>query len=417
VDTRLRSVADRPDVAKVLSGGVSSADHMLRIKPRSAVVLDLASPASAVKNYADDYRAYFARHADSLPADLSGSEGHDPLPRVLLVPGLGAVTTGRDERDAKVAADIAVRTHGVAARVLDAFGEVESLPEAEDFAFDYWPMELYKLALRPPAPRFAGTVQIVTGAASGIGRTIALTLAKAGASVVAADLDADGLASLADEAEAAGGPRPATVVGDQSDETVVLETTRTAIRTFGGLDGVVLSAGIGVSAPLEDLSLDRWQQALEVNLTSSFLLTREAIRAMRVQGRGGSLVYVASKNAFAPGAGFGAYSVTKAGMLQLMRIAALEGGEVGIRANAVNPDAVFDGSRLWEGGLREERAAAHGIAPDKLEDFYASRNLLHRKVTSHDVAAAVAYLLSADSACTSGSVLPVDGGVAAAFPR
>jgi NAD(P)-dependent dehydrogenase (short-subunit alcohol dehydrogenase family) len=109
--------------------------------------------------------------------------------------------------------------------------------------------------------------------------------------------------------------------------------------------------------------------------------------------------------------------VSKAGMVQLMRIAALEGGSAGIRANAVNPDAVFDNSRLWDGGLREERAAAHGIKPEELEDFYASRNLLHRRVTTSDVAQSVSFLLSDQSSRTTGCVIPVDGGVANAFPR
>lgn len=207
------------------------------------------------------------------------------------------------------------------------------------------------------------------------------------------------------------------MVGDQSRDDVVLETVRTAVRRFGGLDGVVVNAGIGVAAPLEDLELARWQRGLDVNLTSAFLLTREALRRMRRQGLGGSIVYVASKNAFAPGAGFGGYSVAKAGMLQLMRIAALEGGPAGIRANAVNPDAVFDNSRLWGGGLREQRAAEHGIRPEELEDFYAKRNLLHRQVTTKNVADAVLFLLSEASSRTTGCVIPVDGGVAAAFPR
>ncbi len=219
------------------------------------------------------------------------------------------------------------------------------------------------------------------------------------------------------EAVAAGGPEPGFVVGDQSREEVVIETLRTAARRFGGLDGVVLSAGIGVASKLEDLELARWQRGIDVNLTSAFLLTREALKRMRRQGIGGSLVYVASKNAFMPGAGFGGYSVSKAGLVQLMRIAALEGGPIGVRANAVNPDAVFDNSRLWAGGLREQRAAEHGIRPEELEDFYASRNLLRRHVTTRDVAHAVLYLLSEASSRTTGAVIPVDGGLAAAFPR
>ena len=413
VDDRLRAVADHPRVDEVVAGGVSSADHMLRIKPRSLVVRSSEEAPSRVDDYVTAYEGYVDRNAALMP---EGYSMHDPLPRVVLVPGLGAITAGMSTGDARMLADIAFHTHAVAADVVDAFGTPEPLSEADTFAFDYWPMELYKLTLKPPPPVFAGFVAVVTGAASGIGRGIALELGRLGASLVLADLDASGLdAAAADVAQV--GTAPEVVVGDQSDEAVVRETVRSAVRAYGGLDGIVVNAGIGVTGTLEELSLEQWERAQRINLTSGFLLTREAMRVMRAQGNGGSLVYVASKNAFGPGAGFGAYSVSKAGMVQLMRIAALEGGPAGIRANAVNPDAVFDNSRLWDDGLREERAAAHGIAPEELEDFYAARNILKRRVTTADVAASVAFLLSDASSRTTGAVLPVDGGVAAAFPR
>jgi rhamnulose-1-phosphate aldolase/alcohol dehydrogenase len=417
VDPRLREVADRPDAAALAAAGVPTGDHMLWMKPWPVLLDSPREPeaiGAAVAAYEERYAAYYAANRALLEADIPM---HDPLPRVAMVPGLGSVTAGASVEDARRAADVAYHAQGTLARARDAFGELAPLPDAETFRFDYWPMELYKLTLGDPARPFAGTVHIVTGAASGIGRTIAMELARAGASVVAGDLDGDLLEELTADAVAAGAPEPAWVAGDQSDERVVLETVRTAVRRFGGIDGVVVNAGIGIASPLEDLELARWKRGLDVNLTSAFLLTKEAMRRMRRQGIGGSIVYVASKNAFAPGAGFGGYSVTKAGMLQLMRIAALEGGPIGIRTNAVNPDAVFDNSRLWAGGLREQRAAEHGIRPEELEDFYAKRNLLHRHVTTKDVANAVLYLLSEASSRTTGCVIPVDGGVAAAFPR
>ncbi|MFM9135560.1 MAG: SDR family oxidoreductase [bacterium] len=413
IDERLKAVADHARVDDIVAGGVSSADHMLRIRPRSVVVRSADDATARVDAYAADYEAYVARHSDLMP---EGFGAHDPLPRVMLVPGLGAVTSGASASEARVLADIALHTHSVAADVIDAFGVPEPLGEVDTFEFDYWPMELYKLTLKPPPAPLAGFVAIVTGAASGIGRGIALELGRLGASLVLADLDGAGVEACAAEV-ARVGPVPETVVGDQSDESAVRATVRAAVRAYGGLDGIVVNAGIGVTGTLEDLTLEQWERAQRINLTSGFLLTRESMHAMREQGAGGSLVYVASKNAFGPGAGFGAYSVSKAGMVQLMRIAALEGGPVGIRANAVNPDAVFDNSRLWDDGLREERAAAHGIAPHELEDFYAARNILKRRVTTADVAASVAFLLSDASSRTTGAVIPVDGGVAGAFPR
>ena len=416
VDERLRDVADRADVATIVAGGVSSADHMLRIKPWSAVVED-PTPAgvrAAVATYVDAYRAYFERHRHKLP---DGFSMHDPAPTVVLVPGLGAVTAGPDHRTARVAADVADATHHVAATIADSFGTPLPLDEDAIFRFDYWPLELYKLTLKPPPKALAGRIVVVTGAASGIGRECARRLAALGASVVVADLDGSGLEALAAEVSAAGHPEPTLVVGDQSDPDVVAATVSAAVRTFGGLDGIVANAGIAVTGNLDDISPQDWDRALSINLSSAFLLTRAALPVLKEQGLGGSLVYVASKNAFGPGAGFGAYSVSKAGMVQLMRIAALEGGPHGIRANAVNPDAVFEGSHLWDHGLREERAAAHGIAPDALEDFYKDRNILRRSVTTADVADTVVHLFGDASSRTTGAVIPVDGGVAACFPR
>ena len=414
IDTRLRAAADHPLLSEIVAAGVSSADHMLRIKPRSAVSTSPDTAADDIDGYAAEYSAYVERNSDAMP---EGFGMHDPMPRVVLVPGLGAVTTGATLRDAEVAADIALHTHGVAATVADRIGTPVGLDDRETFRFDYWPMELYKLTLRPPAPDLAGFIAIVTGSASGIGRGIALELAARGASLVLADLDGAGLEEAGASIREAGGTAPVLVAGDQSDESVVEDTVRQAVRTFGGLDGAVINAGIGVTGTLEELTLDQWDAAMRINLASGFLMTRAAMRVIKEQGSGGSLVYVASKNAFGPGAGFGAYSVSKAGKVQLMRIAALEGGGVGIRANAINPDAVFDNSRLWDGGLREERAAAHGIAPEDLEDFYAARNILKRRVTTADVAHTAAFLLSDASSRTTGAVIPVDGGVAGAFPR
>lgn len=412
-DSRLKEVASRSDAAEIVAAGVSSADHMLRIRPKSALV-DVTEPAKTIENYRTEYAAYFERNKAHLPVGYT-SHGNDP--KVMLVPGVGAITAGATRSEGSMLADIAFHTHSVAARVIDAFGSASTIPESEIFRFDYWPMELYKLQSRPAPAKFAGNIFIVTGAGSGIGRGIALELGRLGASVALADVDQKGLDDVVAEFAAKKSPEPLVLLGDQSDEATVRRTVQETIAHFGGLDGVVINAGIGVSDSLEELTAEKWRRGLEINLTSAFLMTKEALGVLRTQGMGGSIVYIASKNAFAPGAGFGGYSVTKAGMLQLMRITALEGGSAGIRANAINPDAIFDNSKLWEGGIREQRAAAHGVAPENLEDFYASRNLLKARVRSVDVAHTVSFLLSDDSSRTTGTVIAVDGGVAAAFPR
>ncbi len=412
-DSRLAEIAARPDLKKVVALGSSSADHMLRIRPKSATVT-LEDAETGIKEFRENYAAYFEANKSLLPAGYV-SHGNDP--KVILVPGVGAVTTATTIKENTMLADIAFHTHGVAARVVDAFGDGDTISDAEVFGFDYWPMELFKLKNKPAPAQLDGNIVIVTGAGSGIGRGIALELGRRGAHVVLADIEATGIEEVKSEFKSNKFNPPLLFVGDQSQEADVVATVLKTVLHFGGLDGVILNAGIGVSDSLEDLTLEKWRRGLEINLTSAFMLTKEAMKTFRRQNMGGSLVYVASKNAFAPGAGFGGYSVSKAGMLQLMRIAAIEGGKFGMRANAVNPDAVFDNSKLWAGGVREQRAAAHGVKPEELEDFYASRNILNERVRSFDVANTVAYLLSPESSRTTGSVIAVDGGVAAAFPR
>ncbi|HEX4521150.1 MAG TPA: SDR family oxidoreductase [Gaiellaceae bacterium] len=379
-------LADRADVEGVAAMR-STPDHMLRIGPRTCVI-----------GLGDDVEAV-------------GEDGEE-LPRTFLVPGFGAIAAAPDIRAVRTRLELAEHSHSSVASTFDRFGGASWLTEAEVHDFQNWPLELYKLTLAPSAPELAGHIAIVTGAASGIGRDVAVDLAARGAHLVLADLDAEGL-----EQTCAGLDRAVRVVGDLTDAAVVDELAHTAVASFGGLDSVVFNAGVGSTGELSSLPDAEWRRSLDVNLTAQFQLTKRALALMTEQAIGGSLVYVASKNAFAPGAGFGPYSVAKAGLVQLMRIAALEGGEHGIRANAVNPDAIFAGSKLWSDELRRERAEAHGVEPAELESFYASRSLLGRTVTGADVAEAVAFLASERSRATTGCVIPVDGGVPGAFPR
>jgi len=401
-----RDLADRPDV-ETLAGLRSTPDHMLRIGVRSCVLGLDDDIDERVEAFEKDYRAFYDRNAASSELPMLGAS-----PRVVLVPGFGCVAAAPDAHAARARLDIAAHSHAAVAATLDTFGSASSLEERDLFEFEYWPLELYKLTLAPPPPELAGYVAVVTGAASGIGREVALDLGRRGAHLVLADLDGDGL-----EQTCAGLDGAVQVTGDLAHEEVVDELVHTAVASFGGVDAVVFNAGIASTGNLDVLPEEEWRHSLDVNLTGHFLLTKRVWRVLAGQGIGGSLVYVSSKNAFAPGAGFGAYSVAKAGLVQLMRIAALEGGPAGIRANAVNPDAIFGGSKLWSGDVRRQRAKAHGVAPDELEEFYASRSLLGRPVTAPDVAEAVAFLVSERSRATTGCVLAVDGGVPSAFPR
>ncbi len=236
--------------------------------------------------------------------------------------------------------------------------------------------------------------------------------------MVCADLDLAKAETLVDELNRANpSNRSLAVTMDVSSEQSVAAAYAQMLSEYGGIDVLVSNAGIAHSCPLDQLELADWQRSLAVNATGHFLVARAALRIMKQQGIGGSMVFIATKNVTAPGKDFGAYSAAKAAEAQLARVLALEGGPFGIRSNMVNPDAVFAGSGLWTSAVREERARSYGIAPEQLEEFYKKRNLLGAEVSAADVADAALFYASDRSAKTTGSMLPVDGGLREAFPR
>jgi NAD(P)-dependent dehydrogenase (short-subunit alcohol dehydrogenase family) len=341
----------------------------------------------------------------------------DPRPRVILLPGVGMVTLGRDARAAGIAADI---YHHAAATVRDATAveAYASLGEQDCFDVEYWPLEMYKLTLAPPEAELSRKVVLVTGAASGIGRAIAERFCRDGAHVVVSDVNGEGAAAVAAALEAAGGPgRALAVRTDVASESDVRATFAAAVLAYGGLDVLVSNAGIAPSSPIDRTDLADWQRSLDVNATGHFLVTREALRLFERQGLGGNIVFIATKNTMAPGKEFGAYSAAKSAQAQLARVAAMEAGGLGVRVNMINPDAVFRNSTLWSAELRRARAAAHGVREDDLGDYYRQRCLLGVPIYPEDVAEAAWWLASERSRKTTGGVITVDGGVPAAFPR
>jgi rhamnulose-1-phosphate aldolase/alcohol dehydrogenase len=357
--------------------------------------------------FREDYRAYVDRHRDGT------TEPADPDPRVVLIEHLGLVGVGASTKEARLSRDLYHRAIEVMAGA-HALGGFTSLTEEESFAVEYWPLELYKLSLRPPPGELQGKVALVTGAAGGIGRAVVDELANAGACVVAFDLDGEGAA----EAVAALGNAGTAVAGDVTVEASVRDAFGRAVEEFGGVDIVVSNAGVASSAPIEETTLAEWERNHSVLGTGYFLVARDAFGILRAQGRGGAIVVVASKNALVAGKNAAAYSSAKAAELHLARCLAEEGGPDGIRVNTVNPDAVLQGSRIWDSSWREERADAYGIEPDELEDYYRERTVLGVNVLPEDIARAVLHFASeARSGKSTGNILNVDGGVAAAYPR
>jgi rhamnulose-1-phosphate aldolase/alcohol dehydrogenase len=426
--------ASSVDATRLVTIGAACPDHLVHTKTRPLLVDWTPEQGGealpdALRRGVDAYLAYYAGYlADNKEQDLDPDADElvtiapdaatDPAPRVILIPGVGMVTTGKDAAFADVSAQLYHRAVAVM-RGAEACGGFTSLSDAESYAVEYWPLEQYKLKMAPPEREFARQVALITGGAGGIGSAIAARLARDGAHIVVADIDGDGAARVAAHICRLFGPGRAVAVSmDVTSEEGVRAAFARAALAFGGVDIVVSNAGLASSAPITETTLAEWNKNVAVLETGYFLVAREAFRLLQQQARGGNLVFVASKNALVAGKNAAAYSAAKAAEAHLARCLAEEGGQFSIRVNTVNPDAVLAGSRIWEGNWRKERAAAYGIAPEALEEHYRKRTTLGVNILPADIAEAVAYFASgARSGKSTGNILNVDGGVAAAYPR
>lgn len=411
------SSTEAPTLSQI---GPATPDHVIMTKrtPLYVPVGDPEDMGSLVESVRTGVEEYARAYADYVEAHGGpGVTMLDPFPRVILLPGIGMFTTGKDARGALVAAEIYRHTITVL-EAASRIGRYVSLTPQEVFDVEYWPLELYKLTTAPPERELARRIALITGGASGIGKAVARRLAREGAHVVVGDLDEAGARGVAEDISQGNGQgRALGLRMDVTSESSVRLAFRAATLAYGGLDIVVSNAGVAHASPLDRMALADWERSVAVNATGHFLVAREGLRVMKTQGLGGSFVFVATKNVMSPGKEFGAYSASKAAEAQLAKIVALEGGPYRIRSNIVNPDAVFQGSKLWSAEVRRERAEAQGISVDELEEFYRRRNILGASVLPEDVAEAVLFLASDRSAKTTGCTLTVDGGLKDAFPR
>jgi rhamnulose-1-phosphate aldolase/alcohol dehydrogenase len=400
--------------------GAACPDHLVHTKmtplyidwnPASG---DLAGLCAALEKgvacFVEEYQAYFARNQN--PGDKIG----ETAPRVILIPGVGMITTGKSKANAGVSAALYRRAISVMAGAT-VLGNFVSLSENESFNVEYWPLELYKLTLAPPEAEFSRQVALITGGAGGIGGSAARRLVKDGAHVVLADLNVESARKLADEINAGAGEGRALAVGmDVTKEEAVIEAFNAAALQYGGVDILVNNAGLATSSPFAETTVKEWNLNMDVLATGYFIVGREAFKMMKTLG-GGAMVFVGSKNSLCAGKNAAAYSAAKAAEIHLARCIAAEGGEHGIRVNSVLPDAVLQGSAIWNSSWRSARAAAYGIKPEELEEYYRKRTTLLVNVYPEDIAEAIAYFASSKSSKTTGCMLTVDGGVTAAFTR
>jgi rhamnose utilization protein RhaD (predicted bifunctional aldolase and dehydrogenase)/NAD(P)-dependent dehydrogenase (short-subunit alcohol dehydrogenase family) len=368
----------------------------------------------ALAAYQDDYRAHVRVHAAG-----SGFENGDFFPRSLLIPGLGLVAVGKNAASARMIQDITLQGLAVKTAIWESGANYLPLGEAHLCDMEFRAYQQAKTTPGTTGASLRGSVALVTGAAGAIGSGICEALLAQGCHVAASDLPGAALDALVEEL---GQRHPFRVVAAAMDVTSAASVSAgfaKVIRSWGGIDAVIVNAGIAHVAPLVELTLEAFRKLEAVNVEGTLLTLAEAGRHFALQGTGGDVVLVSTKNVFAPGAGFGAYSATKAASHQLARIASLEFAPLGVRVNMVAPDAVFSHgdkrSGLWA-AVGPNRMKARGLDERGLEDYYRSRNLLKARVTAEHVARAVLFFLTHQTP-TTGATIPVDGGLPDATPR
>ena len=386
----VREFSELPDARQLATRGLLTPDHVIRTKRIPLVVSGDGAEKDAA-DYASAYCEYFARHTDGSLAQL------DAAPRWALWPGQGSVAFGASPKEIGVIDDIkrhTLRAIGWA----EALGGWQPLGEEDIFAIEYWELEQAKLKGAGTAPPFQGKVALVTGGASGIGRACVEAFLNLGAVVAALDIN-PAVTELFDRRTVLG------ICCDITDDDALRRAVEESVRRWGGLDVVICNAGIfPASQSLAEMDADHWDRSIRVNLTSQQRLLQACAPFLKL-GCDPAVVIIGSKNAPAPGPGAGAYSVAKAGLTQLARVAALELAEAGIRVNVLHPNAVFD-TALWTEELLQKRAASYGISVDD----YKAKNLLGVEITSADVAAMACAVAGPVFSKTTGAQIPIDGG-------
>ena len=436
--------------------GTSCPDHFLRTRispmfipfvPDRETIAELKTRVGdRLIDYRKSYGAYYEAHAEPSSPAL-----RDSNPSVVVVPGLGLFGFGKDKREARITSEFFVNAiHVMAgangledsdgapaappqarradqAREFTSFHNYVALPRSEAFRIEYWALEEAKLQRMPPEREFSRRIVVIVGGGSGIGREVALQIARRGGHVVVADMNTASAEAAAQEAAAATSPEMvmATAVDLTSRESMAAALRATVTR-FGGIDAIVNTAAIyptpAPGTPPEDV----WSKTLHINVTSNYVLAEEAAQVLKEQGLPGSVVLTSSANAIVPKFGSEPYDVSKAAINHLIRELAMGLGPL-VRVNGIAPATVIEGSSMFPKDRVIVALKKYNIAHDesesveslrsKLAEFYARRTITRRPILPIDCANAICWLLSDQSAKTTGHVIPVDGGLAEAFLR
>jgi len=391
--------ANLTNVDSIAGRGPLTPDHVIRTKQIPVVIKK--DIEKEITGFCSAYKEYFQRNTDSPCSRTVAAGGRllclDPAPRWGVWSEHGIMAFGQSLREANIVSDIAFHTIR-AIQWGEAIGGWKALPERDVFDMEYWELQQAKLCKEDTTQIFQGKIVLVTGAASGIGFACAKALHELGAAVVGMDLN-PAITRIFNRSDMVG------LADDISDDKAVKKAIEFTVRSFGGLDILINNAGIFTdSQRIEHMDAETWNQSMEINLSSHQRLLKTCIPYLK-QGVDPTIIFIASKNVPAPGPGASAYSVAKAGLTQLARVAALELAADGIRVNIIHPDAVFD-TGIWTQEVLNGRAKHYGLTVEE----YKTKNLLKTEVTSKDVAALVCCMAGPAFAKTTGAQVPIDGG-------
>lgn len=412
------------DLTKLAPMGTSCPDHFLRTKI-SPLVLDLpenedfSNVEDLKSKIGEAFQAYRKMYADYyLKHKHHNSPGmRDPNPVIIIWPGVGMFSFAKDKQTSRVASEFYINAINVM-RGAEAVSEYVSLPLQEAFDIEYWLLEEAKLSRMPKEKPLSRKIALVTGSAGGIGKGIAEKYIQEGACVVVTDKDADRLKQAEQEFQKKYGKDSFLgVVLDVTDVESLEKAIEATCLRFGGVDIIVNNAGISISKTFEDHTDQDWSRLNDILVMGQYIVSKAGVKIMKEQGLGGDIVNIVSKNALVAGPKNVAYGTAKAAQLHMSRLMAAELADYKIKVNVVNPDAVIENSNIWEGGWAENRAKAYGIEVKDLPQYYANRTLLKESVKVSDIADAAFVLVSGLLDKTTGNMINVDGGLAAAFPR
>lgn len=423
-DERVLEFINSQDVERLAKMGTSCPDHFLRTKI-SPLVLQLSpeenlEDVEALSNKLtpafEAYRAYYQDYYEKHKHPNSPAM-RDPNPVIILYPGVGMFSFAKNKQTARVAAEFYTNAINVM-RGAEAVSEYVSLPMQEAFDIEYWLLEEAKLQRMPKPKPLTGRIALVTGSGGGIGKAIIHKLLEEGACAVVTDINEERLKETREEFQKTfTKDNVITLHLNVAEKEDIEKCLQDIALAYSGVDIVVNNAGLSISKPLTETTVQDWDVLENILVKGQFQVSRASVEVMRKQGLGGDIVNIVSKNALVSGPNNVAYGTAKAAQLHMSRLMAAELGKDHIRVNVVNPDAVIQGSNIWSGGWAAGRAKAYGISIEDLPAYYAKRTLLNETILPEDIAQAVFVFVSGMLEKSTGNVLNVDGGVAAAFVR